>query len=416
MPRPITRSERRRVAFPRVLNISDLRQIAERRIPRVVFDYLDGGADGEVTLGEACRVYDRVMFRPQGAVAFPECNLRVRVLGMDLELPFLLGPVGSSRLLHPGGEMAAAHAAGEAGTAYIQSTLSGHRLEDSKAATRGPMCYQLYLLGGRAAAEKAIERCRNAGIHALFVTIDTPVSGMRERDFRNNIKQLLARNASSIAPFLSQFVTHPHWLLSYFADGGLMKFPNIVLPTGPMEYADVSVALEQAVVTWEDLRWIREVWGGPIVIKGVMTSEDALRSIDAGAEGIVVSNHGGRQLDCVLPTLRVLPEIARAVNGQIEVMLDGGIRRGSDVVKAFCLGAKAVLLGRAYAYGLAAAGEAGVVRAIEILRGDVIRTLKLLGVGSLTELNRSHVEVPWEWELDTRASRVRPVLDPAQDL
>lgn len=414
MPKPITRSERRRVAFPRVLNISDLRQIAERRIPRVVFDYLDGGADAEVTLGEACQVYNRVLFRPQGAVAFPECNLRVSVLGMDLELPFLLGPVGSSRLFHPGGEIAAAHAAGEAGTAYIQSTLSGHRLEDSKAATRGPMCYQLYLLGGRPAAEKAIERCRNAGIHALFVTIDTPVSGMRERDFRNKIKQLPARNASSVVPFLSQFVTHPRWLLSYFVDGGLMQFPNVVLPTGPMEYADVSVALEQAVVTWKDLRWIHEVWGGPIVIKGVMTSEDALRAIDAGAEGIVVSNHGGRQLDCVSPTLRVLPEIARTVNGQIEVLLDGGIRRGSDVVKALCLGAKAVLLGRAYAYGLAAAGEAGVVRAIEILRGDAIRTLKLLGVGSLTELNRSHVEVPWEWESDARASRDRPQLDPLE--
>jgi L-lactate dehydrogenase (cytochrome) len=211
-------------------------------------------------------------------------------------------------------------------------------------------------------------------------------------------------------------VTHPHWLISYFADGGLMQFPNVVLPTGPMEYADVSVALEQAVVTWKDLRWIREAWGGPIVIKGVMTREDALSAIDAGAAGIVVSNHGGRQLDCVLPTLRVLSEIARAVNGQIEVMLDGGIRRGSDVVKAYCLGAKAVLLGRAYAYGLAAAGEAGVVRAIEILRGDVIRTLKLLGVGSLTELNRSHVEVPWEWEPEARDSRVRQVLNHAQDL
>ncbi|MDE3202475.1 MAG: alpha-hydroxy-acid oxidizing protein [Acidobacteriota bacterium] len=411
MLKPITRSERRRVAFPKVLNVSDLRQIAERRIPRVVFDYLDGGADAEVTLESACRVYDTVLFRPRGAVAFPDCDLRVRVLGMDLELPFLLGPVGSSRLFHPGGEVAAAHAAGEAGTTYIQSTLSGHRLEDSKAATRGPMCYQLYLLGGRAAAEKSIERCRNAGIHALFVTIDTPVSGLRERDFRNKIKQLLARNVSSIVPFLSQFVTHPRWLLSYFADGGLMQFPNVVLPSGPMEYADVSVALEQTVVTWKDLSWIRELWGGPIVIKGVMTSDDALRAIDAGAEGIVVSNHGARQLDCVLPTLRVLPEIARAANGQIEVLLDGGIRRGSDVVKALCLGAKAVLLGRAYAYGLAAAGEAGVVRAIEILRGDVIRTLKLLGVGSLAELNRSHVELPWEWERDAHASQGRPLLD-----
>ena len=169
------------------------------------------------------------------------------------------------------------------------------------------------------------------------------------------------------------------------------------------------------MANWKDLRWIRELWGDPIVIKGVMTSDDALRAIDSGAEGIVISNHGGRQLDCVLPTLRVLPEIARSVNGQVEVMLDGGIRRGSYVVKALCLGAKAVLLGRAYAYGLAAAGEAGVVRAIEILRGDVIRTLKLLGVGSLTELNRSQVEVPWAEEPNTRASRDRPVLDAAQD-
>jgi isopentenyl diphosphate isomerase/L-lactate dehydrogenase-like FMN-dependent dehydrogenase len=397
MPRPITRSEQRAVAFPRVLNIADLRQIAERRIPRVVFDYLDGGADAEVTLGEACRIYDKILFRPRGAVSFAGCDLSTHILGLDLKLPFLLGPIGSSRLFHPGGEVAAAHAAGEAGTAYIQSTLSGHRLEDSKAATRGPMFYQLYLIGGRAVAEKAIERCRNVGIHALFVTIDTAVSGLRERDFRNRIKQLLARNASSIAPFLSQFVTHPRWLISYFADGGLMDFPNIVLPSGPMTYADISVALEQSVVVWDDLRWIREQWNGKIVIKGVMTADDALCAIDHGADGIVVSNHGARQLDCVSPTLRVLPQIARAVNGQIDLMLDGGIRRGSDVVKALCLGANAVLLGRAYAYGLAAAGEAGVNRAIEILRADVVRTLKLLGVGSVAELNPSHIEVPSDW-------------------
>ena len=398
MLRPIRRSERRAVAFPKVLNVADLRKIAERRIPQVVFDYLDGGADGEVTLSEGCRAYDKVLFRPRGARFFPQCDLRTSVLGLDLELPFMLGPIGSSRLFHPGGEVAAAHAAGEAGTAYVQSTLSGHRLEDSKAATRGPMCYQLYLIGGREVAEKAIERCRKAGIHALFVTIDTAVSGMRERDFRNGIKQLLARNLSSLPPFLSQFVTHPRWLASYFADGGLMNFPNIVLPSGPMGYADISVALEKAVVTWSDLKWIREQWGGPIVIKGVQCADDALRAIDEGVEGIVVSNHGARQLDCVLPTVRLLPEIVKAVNGRVEVMLDGGVRRGSDVVKALCLGAKAVLLGRAYAYGLAAAGEAGVARAIEIVRGDIVRTLKLLGVGSVAELNRSQVEVPAEWD------------------
>jgi L-lactate dehydrogenase (cytochrome) len=221
---------------------------------------------------------------------------------------------------------------------------------------------------------------------------------MRERDFRNGIKQLLARNLSSISPFVSQFLTHPRWLFSYWADGGLMDFPNIVLPGGPMAYADVSTALEQAVVTWSDLRWIRELWGGPIVVKGVLTADDALRAVDEGAEAIVISNHGGRQLDCVPPTLRVLPGIARAVNGRIEVMLDGGIRRGSDIVKALCLGAKAVLVGRAYAYGLAAAGEAGVRRAIEILNTDMVRTLRLLGVGSVAQLNRSQVEIPLDWE------------------
>jgi len=251
---------------------------------------------------------------------------------------------------------------------------------------------------------------RKAGFKALFVTIDTPVSGMRERDFRNGIKQLLARNASALFPFLSQFLTHPRWLLSYWADGGLMEFPNIVLPGGPMGYTDVSVALEQAVVTWSDLHWIRELWGGPIVVKGVLTTEDALRAIDEGAEGIVISSHGGRQLDCVPPTLRLLPEIVKASNGQVDVMLDGGIRRGSDVVKALCLGAKAVLVGRAYAYGLAAAGEAGVNRAIEILRADIVRTLKLLGVGSVTKLNRSYVEIPIEWEprCESRGSSTVP--------
>jgi L-lactate dehydrogenase (cytochrome) len=398
MLKPPTRREVLSVAFPRVLNIYDLRRIAQRRIPKVVFDYLDGGADAEVTLAESSRVYDQVLFRPRGAVAFPQCDLRTRVLGMDLELPFMLGPVGSSRLFHPGGEIAAAHAAGEAGTAYVQSTLSGHRLEHVKAGSRGPVCYQLYLVGGRDVASQAIERARKAGFKALFVTIDTAVSGMRERDFRNGIKQLLARNLSSIPPFVSQFLTHPRWLFSYWADGGLMDFPNIVLPSGPMAYADVSIALERAVVTWSDLRWIRELWGGPVVVKGVLTAVDALRAVDEGAQAIVISNHGGRQLDCVPPTLRVLPEIARAVNGRIEVMLDGGIRRGSDVVKALCLGAKAVLVGRAYAYGLAAAGEAGVRRAIEILSTDVVRTLKLLGMGSVAQLNRSHVEIPLDWE------------------
>jgi isopentenyl diphosphate isomerase/L-lactate dehydrogenase-like FMN-dependent dehydrogenase len=393
-----TKSEHRRVAFPRVLNVYDLRRIAHRRIPRVAFDYLDGAADAEITLGENCRAYNDVTFRPRGAVAHATCDLSVKVLGHDLKLPFLLGPIGSSRLFHPGGEVHAAREAGEAGTVYTLSTLSGHRLEDVKAATKGAAFYQLYLVGGRDVAASSIERARKAGFSALVVTIDTPVSGMRERDFRNDIKQLLARNIKSLIPFVSQFCIHPRWLASYFADGGLMSFPNIVIPgKGPMGYTDISVALEQAVVTWKDLKWIRELWGGPIVIKGVHIAEDARRAVDEGAEAIVVSNHGARQLDTVPATLRTLPEIVQAVGTKTEILLDGGVRRGSDVVKAICMGANAVLVGRAYAYGLAAAGGAGVARAIEILRTDVARTLKLLGVGSIAELDPSYIDMPRDW-------------------
>jgi L-lactate dehydrogenase (cytochrome) len=176
-----------------------------------------------------------------------------------------------------------------------------------------------------------------------------------------------------------------------------MNFPNIVLKDGPMPYADVGAALEQSMVSWADFKWIREAWGGPIVVKGVHTGDDARRAIDQGAQAVVVSNHGARQLDGVAPTLRVLPEVVAAVDGAIEVLIDGGIRRGSDVVKALCLGARAVLIGRAYAYGLGAGGEAGVTRAIEILRTDLVRTMKLLGCGTLQELNGSLVAVPDGW-------------------
>jgi L-lactate dehydrogenase (cytochrome) len=198
-------------------------------------------------------------------------------------------------------------------------------------------------------------------------------------------------------PYLPQMLVRPGWLLAWLKDGGLMNFPNVVLKDGPMAYADVGAALEESMVSWDDLRWIREAWRGPIVVKGVHIGEDARRAIDEGADAIVVSNHGARQLDTVAATLRVLPEIVAAVNGQVEVLMDGGIRAGSDVVKALCLGARAVLIGRAYAYGLAAAGEAGVTRAIEILRADVIRTLKLLGCASTSKLDRSFVDIPADW-------------------
>jgi L-lactate dehydrogenase (cytochrome) len=390
----------RRVASPNVVSIEDLRSLAERRVPRAVFDYLDGGAEGEVTLRENCRSFQDVTFRPRHAVDVPQCDLRTRVLGFDLALPAALAPVGYSRLMHPGGEVAAARAAGRAGTAYILSTISGHRLEDVKAASSGPVFYQLYLLGGRAAAEAAIERARVAGFSALFVTIDTAVSGLRERDIRNGMKELISGGIVQKIPYLPQVLSRPGWLLSFLLDGGMPPLPNVVIPgQGPMPLVDVNAALASSTVTWQDLRWIREHWRGPVVIKGVLTGDDARRSIDEGAAAVVVSNHGGRQLDCVPASLRVLPEVVAAVNGQIEVLMDGGIRRGTDIVKALCMGARALLCGRAYAYGLAAAGEAGVNRALEILRVDLERTLKLLGCPSLGALDRTHVNVPSGWQI-----------------
>ena len=390
----------RAVASPRVVSIDDFRPLARRRLPRAVFDYLDGGAEGEVTLRENCRVFEDVTFRPRHAVAHPNCELRTRVLGFNLSLPFLLAPVGYSRLMHPGGEVVAARAAGAAGTAYILSTISGHKLEDVKAGSSGLVFYQLYLMGGRGAAEAVIERARVAGFSALVVTIDTPVSGMRERDFRNGTKELISGGLLAKIPFIPHLLRHPGWLISFLRDGGLPGLPNVVIPgQGPMTLVDIGAALASAAVTWADLGWIRQHWGGPIVVKGVLTGDDARRAIDEGAATVVVSNHGGRQLDCVPASLRALPEVVKAANGQIEVLMDGGIRRGTDVIKAICLGARAVLCGRAYAYGLAAAGEAGVTRAIEILRTDVERTLRLLGCPSITALDRSYVNVPksWEW-------------------
>ena len=203
---------------------------------------------------------------------------------------------------------------------------------------------------------------------------------MRERDLRNGAKELLSGKLGSMLPFVSQLLIRPRWLAGFLADGGLMKFQNVVIPgKGPMLYADVTAALEQSVVTWDDLKWIRQAWNGPIVIKGIHTAEDARRAVDMGANALVVSNHGGRQLDGVAPTLRVLPEVVASVGDRIEVLLDGGIRRGSDIVKALCLGARAVMVGRAYAYGLGAAGGAGVARAIEILRSG----------------SRSHSQTAW---------------------
>jgi L-lactate dehydrogenase (cytochrome) len=380
----------------RAVNIADLRLMAKRRLPQMVFDYIDGGAEREWTLKENCRAFEDVMFRPRSAVATSSCDLSTTVLGQPIKLPFILAPVGSSRMFYPRGEEHAARAAGEAGTIYSLSTLSGCRMEDVKQATNGNAWYQLYLVGGRDVALGAIDRAKKSGYKALIVTIDTPVAGMRERDARNGVKELLAKNLSTV-PYLGQMMIRPGWLYDFFADGGLMGFPNIIINNAPMGYADVGAALEASMTSWQDFKWIRDAWGGPIVAKGVHTADDARKAVAEGAAAVVISNHGARQLDGVSSTIRILPEVLQAVGSQTEVLLDSGIRRGSDIVKALCMGARGVLIGRAYAYGLGAGGHAGVTRAIDILRSDVVRTMKLLGCSAIKDLDRSFVDVPSEW-------------------
>jgi isopentenyl diphosphate isomerase/L-lactate dehydrogenase-like FMN-dependent dehydrogenase len=382
-----------------VVNIADLRRLAQERAPKAIFDYLDGGAEDEITLRENSRAFRDILFRPKQAVAFEKCDLSVKVLGTDISFPAMLAPVGYSRMMHPGGEVAAARAAGEAGTGYILSTISGHKLENVKAATAGFAWHQLYLVGGRDAAEGAIARAHKAGFSALVITVDTAVGGMRERDPRNGMKEMLGGSVFAKMPFLPEIMSHPRWLAAFLMDGGLPKLENIVIPgKGPMELIDVSASLAQSAVAWKDFPWIRKLWDRPIVVKGILTADDARRAVDEGASAVVVSNHGGRQLDEVYPSIRALPEVVAAVGKQTEVLMDGGIRRGSDVVKALCLGARAVLVGRAYAYGLMAGGYDGVKKAIQILRDDVERTMRLLGCGSIAELDESYLDYPSGWK------------------
>jgi L-lactate dehydrogenase (cytochrome) len=390
------RSVTRRLS--RAVNVQDLRTLARRRLPRVVFDYVDGGADAEITLHDNRRSWDQVLFRPRQAVRLPVVDTRVSVLGCDLELPFLLAPVGYTRLMHPDAEPGVARAARDAGVGYVLTTFSGTRVEEVGAAG-ATLWYQLYLAGGRSVVEAALARAWQSGARVLAVTIDTNWPGMRERDLRNGVAALVGDSAVAKLPYLGQMIARPEWLVGFLRDRpGVMQFPNIMLPgVGPAVARDVTTQLTESIVDWSDLSWIRTAWPGPIVMKGVLTEGDARRAVDEGAAGVIVSNHGGRQLDTCYPTARALPAIVRAIGRQVPVLVDGGIRRGADIVKAICMGASAVLVGRAYAYGFAAGGEAGVARATAILRTDIERTLRLLGCASIRQLDAGYVDVPKAW-------------------
>lgn len=366
-------------------------------MPQVIFDYIDGGSDGEVTLRDNRRVWDEVLYRPRNAVSIGSCDLNTTVLGTKLDLPFILAPVGFSRLFHTEGELGVARAASAAGAAFCLSSFSGYTVETLAQATRSPLWFQLYLPGGRTAGEATLDRAWKAGFKALAVTIDTNAPGNRERDLLNGSPQLMSGKLSQMLPHVGQLLARPNWLAGFLLDRQALTFPNVIVAGKAMTAVDVRQALMDSIVTWGDLGWIRKTWPGPVLAKGVLTAEDARRAVGEGCAGLIVSNHGGRQLDTCYPTLRALPKVVAAVSGQAEVLVDGGIRRGSEIPKAIAMGAKAVLIGRAYAYGLAAAGQAGVTQAISILKADLERTMALLGCPSLSQLDGSFVDVPRDW-------------------
>jgi isopentenyl diphosphate isomerase/L-lactate dehydrogenase-like FMN-dependent dehydrogenase len=332
-------------------------------------------------------------------------DLRTTVVGTPVEFPVLCAPCGFVRVVHPDGEIAVAREAAAAGTVSIVSTAAGTSLEDVAEGSRegrpagdaNRLWFQLYFMNGRTGAEILVERAERAGYGALVVTIDSAIVGNRERDTRNGVVLPLRVDVRMATHFAPQVLARPAWLGRFVRDGMPLDFPNALLlgPGGtPLPKDEAPKAVLSRPPTWADIGWIRERWPGPLVVKGLVTGDDARRAVDAGADAVVVSNHGGRQLDGAPATLRALPEVVAAVGGDAEVLVDGGVRRGADVVKAIALGARAVLVGRAYLYGLAARGGAGVADVLRILRTDMDRTLRLLGCPSVKDLDRSWIEVP----------------------
>jgi L-lactate dehydrogenase (cytochrome) len=390
--RPLLRVERppldpveRRLG--RAHTIADLRAIAERRLPRAVFDYADGGAEQEASLRRARGSFARVEFHPGVLRDVSSTDAGTTVLGTRWPLPFALAPTGFTRLMHHEGERAAVRAAQRADVTYALSTMGTTSIEEVAAEAPGARkWFQLYVWRDRAAGKDLIERARAAGYQALMLTADTPVGGARMRDVRNGLTIPPALTPST----LLDAARRPGWWFNLLTTEPL-AFASLHEWHGTV--ADLVNEMFDPSVSFADIEWLRSAWPGPLLIKGIQTVDDARAAVDHGADGIVVSTHGGRQLDRAAAPLEVLPPIVDAVGDRADVLLDTGIMHGGDVVAALAFGAKACLVGRAFLYGLMAGGERGVQRAIAILAEEVTRTLQLLGVRGVEELNRSHVSL-----------------------
>ena len=383
----------------RCVTVDHLRQVMEKRVPPIVREYYRGGADDEITLRDNVEAFRRERFKPRSGVRLQSVELRTEILGHEIDLPVIAGPIGSPRMIWPRGEAVAARAVGEAGTICTLSTLTGTDLEEVRAASKGPCWFQLYLIGGEEVAARGIERAKTAGYSALILTIDTAVPGNRAHHEWMGASRAINGTPIQKLRFAPQMLHHISWLKSYYSDGGMMQFRNVIQNDGtPMPYTDIGTQLRASALTWEHLPWVRGIWGGdrPVIIKGVQCVEDARLAVEHGADAIVVSNHGGRQMDRVYPTLHMLKEIAPALKGSgVKILLDGGVRSGADVVIALAHGADAVLAGRAYVYGLGAGGEAGVRKAFAILKKEIEDTMRLLGCGSIHDLKAEDHLLPY---------------------
>ena len=371
----------------RAVTIGDLREIARRRVPRAVFDYTDGAAGAEISLRRSREAFERVEFRPSVLRDVSVVDTTTTLLGRPASLPFGFAPTGFTRLMHTEGEAAVARVAARAGVPYALSTMGTTSMEAlAEAAPDARRWFQLYLWRDREASRALVQRARSCGYEALVLTVDVPVAGPRLRDVRNGFSIPPALTLRTVA----NAAVHPRWWVDLLTTEPL-TFASLQSWGGTI--AELVDRLFEPSATVDDVRALREDWSGPLVVKGVQTADDARAVVDAGADAVVVSNHGGRQLDRAPTPLEALPAVVAAVGDRAEVYLDGGVMDGADVVAAVALGARACFVGRAYLYGLMAGGERGVQRVADILARDITRTLQLLGVGSVAELTPDRVRL-----------------------
>ncbi len=378
------RAERR---LRRAASVADLRRIAKRRLPAGVFDYIDGGAEDERTMAANEAAFARVTFRPRVLRGLGAVDPTTTVLGASAPIPLVFAPTGFTRIADPDGELAVARAAARAGVPYTLSTLSTRSIEEVRAVSDGRLWFQVYAWRDRALVHEMIRRAAAARFEALVLTVDTAVFGRRERDVRRGFSLPPTIGPST----LLDGALHPEWTWR-FVRSEPIRFANVVGRSvgdgaSPVTLADYVNEQMNPALSWDDVAWLRSVWDGPVVIKGIQTVDDAVLAADAGVDAIALSNHGGRQLDGAPDAFDLVAPVAAAVGDRVEIYCDGGVRRGSDIVKAIAAGATAAMVGRAYLYALGAAGERGVDRLLEWLAADVTRTMSLCGVEHTGDLH-----------------------------